>query len=365
MGVLYFMTHAMENERLVVRQKLSEVYQGDLELIRQHLQEYWNAKQTELDSLSTDQPPAVLFREIITRNLCDTALIDNATGEVVYPMAATRRADEVALTLRNQAAQLLKSGSEEEAIGILTGNLQAPVFRQSADSNGRLICADALLLALRVIDKSDPPFGITLDQLKQLLNDYSLPYFPSRQRLFLMSEVLKLGAGDEFPTYQAELLAQGYIESATESGLWPLERSEEDLTPKSPLPQGEGTSGSPSPRGRGGWGVRFLFKSEGILSESHAAIAGLIQSKPYQVSLESKEDLHSQPEPFLSLDAPAPLVGYCLALRLTGPDPFEQATHSQILAYALAGGGVILVTLIIAVWIAYLLTHQIKLTRGP
>ncbi len=426
LSVVWFMTHAMENERLVVRQKLSEAYQSDLEVIHQRLQDFWDHRRKELEALSFEQSPPLLFREVVTKDLCDTALVYNSTGDVVYPVAAARMPDEVALTLRNEAAQLIKAGSKEEAIAILTGNLQAMEFRQAADSSGRLVCADALLLALRTLEgqlrmdeavdsrlrgndsegkgnedtttespdssfpppdssfprrrestalsppgiaqqtvtnNSDPRFATTLGQLKQLLNDYTLPYFPSRQRLFLMSEVMKLGAGAEFPTYQAELLAQTYLESATDSGLWRLEMSEEDLTPQPPLPQGEGEQKVPSPRGRGDLGVRCLFKPERMLSESRQVIGEPALGKAYEVFLESQTETSTRSDPFLSVEAPTPLPGYRLALRLTGTDPFETATHSQILAYRLAGGGVILVTLIVAVWIAYLLNNQIKLTR--
>ncbi len=55
-GVLWFMSQAMRNERLAVRQKLSDVYQAQLLGLQQELQLYWQARSTELDVQHQDLP---------------------------------------------------------------------------------------------------------------------------------------------------------------------------------------------------------------------------------------------------------------------------------------------------------------------
>jgi len=86
--VLYFMSQAVRNARLAVRQKLADAYQPQLAPAADELAAYWQGKLAALRDVYADGPAAVTFAQLVTSRVCDTAIIYNQSGDVAYPTAA-------------------------------------------------------------------------------------------------------------------------------------------------------------------------------------------------------------------------------------------------------------------------------------
>src|SRR6185503_16628067 len=116
---------------------------------------------------------------------------------------------------RARAAQglirsLLQDSNREAAIVAILEYFSAGKLINATDPEGRMIAADEHLLALRLMNPKDRRRGAVLERLTGWLGAYHTP-MPSAQRLFLMGEVLGLGASQEkLPTFGAERLAAQY-----------------------------------------------------------------------------------------------------------------------------------------------------------
>src|SRR6478672_7956877 len=82
--VLWFMREAMRNERLSVREKLSEAYRGQLELVQSQMLERWKRKLAMLDG---NELPAAHFERCIRDGLADSVILLDPQGWVTYPQA--------------------------------------------------------------------------------------------------------------------------------------------------------------------------------------------------------------------------------------------------------------------------------------
>ena len=88
-GVLWFMSQAMQNERLAVRQKLSDVYQAQLLGLQRELQLYWQARSTELDVQDPDLPGSRVFAERVRDGLADSVVVYDSTGRPAETRASS------------------------------------------------------------------------------------------------------------------------------------------------------------------------------------------------------------------------------------------------------------------------------------
>ena len=77
-GVVWMMRAAMENERLAVRQRLTDAYQAQLELAHRHIDERWRDMLAQLDSISAGDTPPRAFAESVTANLVDSVILLDA-----------------------------------------------------------------------------------------------------------------------------------------------------------------------------------------------------------------------------------------------------------------------------------------------
>lgn len=389
--VLWFMTEAMRNERLAVRQKLTTVYQSQLVALEQRLRGYWEEKQVALASVDTDAPAPEIFANLIEAGLADSCVVYDAAGRVTYPASANvqaagkvaespewsqaRRlefesADHVAAAsayagiaretadvstaaraLQAQARCLVKAGQTQAAIKVLSETLTQERYPRAVDPQGRLLAPNAQLLALQLIgDPADPSFRPVADQLRRRLSDYTDPALPADQRRFLMKQLRSLMPGDaEFPTLEAEDLAARYVESDP------------------PPPQGSSLrrSGLPDvwqlrpPNGR----VLALFKEQNIVAQMRSFIAN--QALPADVAIELLPPgaEPSRPSVFASLPVENYLDDWRLALHVDDRSLFDDAADKQIAAYLWTGILVIGVVVILAVLIAGAIRRQMRLTR--
>ena len=231
--VLWFMTRAIRNERLAVRQKLLDFYRPHLAELRRRVDRHWDGRLAELARAARGDSPGEVFAAVVRSGLCDGAVVYDQAGKVAYPSAATpgeasARADPPAWTRAaaleheegdlaaaaalygeiargspdvNLAARawqararcLAAGGRVDEAIAIWTGVLAEAKFRGAVDPAGRVIAANADLAALqRMGGAADAAFDPTLKRLTGRLADYAPPVMPSAQRRFLMAQLSRL-----------------------------------------------------------------------------------------------------------------------------------------------------------------------------
>ena len=84
-SVLWFMTLAMHNERLAVRQKLTAVYQSQLTAIKVGLRDHWSEKSAALGSMRAEAPAPSIFEDIVLSGVADSVIVYDSSGSVRYP----------------------------------------------------------------------------------------------------------------------------------------------------------------------------------------------------------------------------------------------------------------------------------------
>lgn len=94
--LLWFMSQAVRNERLAVRQKLSAVYQNRLETINKRVDDLWAARIDVLEKqVAAGHQPVEIFERIVGTNnkvnepnICDAVIIYDGNGRLIYPVNA-------------------------------------------------------------------------------------------------------------------------------------------------------------------------------------------------------------------------------------------------------------------------------------
>ena len=236
-SVLWFMNEAMTNQRDAARQKLAEAYRGQLQLLRDKLDADWEKRVTDLDRLAASQPAPAAFDRAVRDGLADAVIVLSADGSVAYPSASaappaaplesrpdwiaaqsiesqgflTGAAESYARIAQSATDPSLAARAMQASIRCLARggrkNEALQAIQKSFSGMRRPIAAYELLLALSLLDRSDPRYAATAQQLRDLAGDYSIA-IPAPQRLFLMDEL----HGD-FPTYEAERLAAQFLDA--------------------------------------------------------------------------------------------------------------------------------------------------------
>jgi len=144
--VLWFMTQAMRNERLAVRQKLEETYRGQLTAVRDQLDGYWSHKLDMLVQVDPKMPPAEAFAHLVSAGVADSVVLYDEAGRLWYPVLP-EPGDEMASAECRQAEQLehVESKPAEAAA------CYAAIARQADDVN---LAASALIAQARCLAKS-------------------------------------------------------------------------------------------------------------------------------------------------------------------------------------------------------------------
>jgi signal transduction histidine kinase len=211
--VLWFMREAMRNEHLAVREKLADAYRSHLALVRKTSEERWNSWREQLDS--AEAAPAQ-FAHCVEEGLADAVICFDAEGRVVYPQSPLiidAIAGRAAEGLQSELQGLVKTGKKHAAVVFVLEKFADESSGSIRDVEGRLIAANAELMALELLgDSADPRFGNISDRLRKRVSDYQSGAMPSAQRRFLMRELERLVPGTEFMTLTAEDLAARYLE---------------------------------------------------------------------------------------------------------------------------------------------------------
>ena len=83
--LLWFMSQAVRNERLAVRQKLTNVYQQRLDRLSQKADDLWTGRINSLGAKATGVEAA----EIFGLNLCDAVIVYDSNDRLVYPVTGS------------------------------------------------------------------------------------------------------------------------------------------------------------------------------------------------------------------------------------------------------------------------------------
>ncbi len=92
--LLWFMSQAVRNERLAVRQKLSVIYQQQLGVLSKRINDLWSARIGVIEEeTAVKRQPIEMFDRLVGRdsgaddpNICNAVIIYDSSGKLVYPI---------------------------------------------------------------------------------------------------------------------------------------------------------------------------------------------------------------------------------------------------------------------------------------
>src|SRR3954451_6401176 len=116
-GVVWMMRAAMENERLAVRQRLTEAYHAQLEFANRRIDAQWQQLGAQLDTAVRAPSPAQAFAQLVARGDVQSAVIIDERGGLSYPPTRTIAddADSTADPAWRRAEQLEFAGNSPQA----------------------------------------------------------------------------------------------------------------------------------------------------------------------------------------------------------------------------------------------------------
>ncbi len=380
-GVLWLMNQAIGNQRLLVREKLGDAYRSQLSLARDRLDAEWAATSYGLDASGAG---GTAFFRIVTSGLADSAIILDASGAPVYPMQLrapsidatlsdpgwrkARRLEEHDPAAAASAYSALAQAQEDPARGARAWQAAARCLVQSGhgeaaaelvlqhltgratDLQGRLIPADALLMAIHFLKPGDARIGTTARRLHDLLVDYSNPGMPSAQRKFIINEMRSMKLPPEllnFPALEAEQLAEQFLE--VEPKLHP-----EPLLRQSALPD-VWKLGSANGR------VIALFRTGKVQAVSRAALSQALSTDVHVEALAPNTKITALGAATQSTPAGERTPGWQLVLAPQGRDPFEELAARQMTLYIWIGSLMLAAVAVLAALATHFIRRSVRL----
>ncbi|UCD75987.1 MAG: HAMP domain-containing histidine kinase [Phycisphaerales bacterium] len=389
--VLWFMTEAMRNERLAVRQRLKEVYHGQLVALEQRVREFWREKLEALAAVDLQRSAPEIFAGLVNEKVADGVVVFDASGQPAYPSRLPPRpailppdsadwrhareleferadyaaaagayariagessgVDSVALARQAQIRCLVKAGDSQTGITVLTDELMVDEFRRATNAKGRFIVPDVQGLALQVIrDAQDAQFRLIAESLRSRLSDYRDPALPAGQRRFLMALLQSLSPDELiFPTLEAERLTARYVDAEVPAP------GNTTLLPCG-LPDVWHLA---APTGR----IAAIFTRETVVNDIRMLTAS--QGLPADVTVEVVPPgaPPSRASALESLPVGGSLAGWRLMLHVEDARFLDTAADRQIAVYLWTGLLAVVVVAILTLLIAGSLRGQMKLAR--
>ena len=386
--LLWFMSAAMRNERFAARQKLADVYRGQLSSSRARLEQDWKETAAELENLARTTPASAAFAKCVQSGRVDSVVIFDEHGRVLYPntpvpsasasgelelkwadanrleylskdfTAAADRYDALskkaanvntaARALQAQARCLVQAGQLNAALRLIDEVLGRSPYAHAIDPQGRLIVANAELMALELMTNSAAPgFQSTAQRLQQRLMDYTNPVLAAPQRRFLMKELQRLSPQIELPTLDAELLA------AEIRKIEPTPAGDSTLRPALRPALWQFTTANSR--------VLALVRSETLSARWRPIIGDNNLPADTEISLLPPEVDNASA--FVTLPAAAQLPGWRLALSLKDPKFFETTTEHRTAVYLWTGVLVVAAMGILTLLAVRLLRRQMALAQ--
>jgi len=387
-GVLWFMSQAMQNERLAVRQRLADAYQPQLQLAAVRVNDFWKDKLSSISRAAGRANGSSTFADLVRSGAADSVLLYDQQGRLTYPdlsqvltlgpapmgsewlrarqlefesnepqvaadiysQIARKASDstEVARAMESQARCIYKAGHPQAALQALTSLFDAPRYRTALDEQGRLIVPNSELFAVRIVKElAHPDIGQLEAKLSDKLNDYGIP-MPASQRVFLMRQLKTLWPEcPDFPTLDAEEVAAAYWERQGPA----FRPGQLQLTV---LPEIWGTITADGK-------VVALFRQSRLVAAMDPALGAA--SHGIRLNLLPPSKSHTGSTPFMTASLEDVLPSWRLALYLDGPDPFAAASRRRTTIYLWTGIIVTAAIALLALLLAAYLRRQIRLTR--
>jgi nitrogen-specific signal transduction histidine kinase len=359
--LLWFMGAAMRNERLAARERLTEAYAVQLAMSQTRLDEYWQQQAIELEKIAQTNTPPAAFAKCVRAGVAESVVLFDERGKVIYPdraagstnafnelqpqwaeanqseylrkdpMRAAKlyhelgtkatNVDLAARAFQAEARCLVQARQEESAIKLIEEIFARKRFSRATDPQGRLIAANAELMALELV-KEHAAFQSLVERLKNRLIDYENPALAAPQRRFLMKELQKLSVrGVEFPTLAAEEWAAEWCE-----GHWSRMT---DATLRPALKAGWWQFGTRDGR------VLALVGSDRLMAKLHAVLAR--ETLPAEVEFALLPPGVENDRHFRSILISERLPGWRLALSPKNPQRFDAATKYRSAIYLWSG----------------------------
>ncbi len=386
--VLWFTNQTINIQRETARQKLIEAYRSQLALVRDRLDAYWDKRRTELDLLAGSGEASAVFARAVRTGVADAVICLNSDGSVAYPSLRIRIAADPAehrpdwlearalengadalgaataygriaependpslkaRALQAQVRCLLRAGRTQAAIQAIRERFTNGPAAGGVDLQGRLISADAHLLALHLMKPFAAGYMETARRLRDLLADYSHPLPPSSQRLFLISELRALRLGPEFDnalTYDAERLAADFLAADRA-------RPDDRVLGASAVP-GVWTMASPAGRLIALFRSKTLIATMGrLLNEQSASPLSAFSVLPPGAPSHAGETMPAGPM----------LRGWRIALSLTEDAGFQDVLRRQTVSYLWAAFLAIATLAVAGLLAGHALRRQMRLAR--
>ena len=236
--LLWFMSQAVRNERLAVRQKLTNVYQQRLDRLSQKADDLWTGRINSLGAKATGVEAA----EIFGLNLCDAVIVYDSNDRLVYPVTgsdaypselpeefnkawsaefieedyvqAAKLYDQIAVTseedyvrysaLMGKIRCLRKSGEIEKAVAQCNDLAYGPVSEDTGPSCASLITRARVLL---VELKAQTERGLSESDVRRLIDsaiscapgeDSDFLPMPLETRIFFLRKALEFVGESEW-----------------------------------------------------------------------------------------------------------------------------------------------------------------------
>lgn len=386
-GLLWFMTKAVQNERIVVRQKVSDIYKSYLKNVKADIDDFWKNKISAIAKGKKNITAGDHFAYFIKNEFADSVIIYDNKGQLLYPAGSNvKDLDEFkfekiiqtktleytnpkpeetaaiyaeisenskninlkAQALQGQIRSLIKGGQIKKALHIITNEFNNIKYCNALDSNGRLILPNIQLLALQLMDPAEKAYQTTKEKLLEQVRDYSNKLLSSSQRCFLMQQLKEIDSNIKFPTFAAEELALEY------------------LTLKLPRPDNLRlayvTKNKLLHFSLPDQNVVLLFKQERLLSDLKFLLKdnALLSDVTIELMLKANE---KKKEPFLRLPIDGYMPDWELCMYLNKANPFAEVADKQITTYIWVGALTVFVIIFLTLLIVNHIVKQIRITR--
>jgi signal transduction histidine kinase len=412
-SLLWFMSRAVSNERLVIREKLAALYQDKLTLAGQKAAETCAANISILDKTGQNANPYSLFKQLVLEHNFEGVVVFDSNSTVVYPvsgdvMAYITQQDSILVSARQlefttrqyaEASEsygrfaadkdpriaiaaivgksrcLYKLGRLDEAIEECQKAAFTPL-EKNADTALLVAIQNARLLLLDLLKHSNAQSRIELGQrtVNELIADlYNTTIVPSSRNLFITERVLQ--ALIDTPSFEdkatlAKVKQLAVLVAAEELSISVAENSSLIRT-LADRPQNTffqvGAVFAFCHRTQSAT-LLVLFSDNGIAS----ALAGYEDTfkgsdSAYRIVDASGDFVAGLAKPTGRPFATASLAdcfpGWKVELYFKGGEVFDKAADRQIAIYIWTGALVILLILLVGAFAARAIGRQIRLNK--
>ena len=303
--VLWFMREAMQNERMAVRERLTEAYRSQLTMMQTGLVAAWNWRMNQLNGA---EPAPARFDFCVGGDLADSVICLDEQGRAIYPRLPS------------------------------AGGAQA----RDVEANKELLELESLT------NHTDPQFHQVVNQLHDRVNDYTGNVMPSAQRRFIMHELQRLDSEVGI----SDTSRRGTGRPLSGGGPWQTIRASRHCTRPScamcgrpPRRTGAFWRYSQPPACANGWKTVFFRNCCRRACASRSARPGKMRWDITTVAL-----------------GPA-LPGWRLSLSLDDRALFDTEAERRVARYLIIGSGVIAAMLVLAMFMARGFGRQVQLAR--